>query len=404
MPNRFERHPVLTAFALSALLPLLLFALDMGAYQVGDGITTLREKIADWRGLPPPGVPGAATSNLDFHHGLKENWSPRGATGTGYDTYTNSLGFRDERVRHVTMQPEGRRIILIGDSFTEGVGVPFAKTFAGLLSQRLAASHTEVLNAAASSYCPIIYLRKLRYWMGEQGLDADEVIVFLDMSDIQDETFYDWGPEGQVRSAVSRDWVRYYLTMHGEPYWVNWALDRTYVSKILFGMLQRASLPRDVPSRKALNSPRALWTIDPFYYESYAKAGLPLALKHMDELKAFLDARSVALKLVIYPWPDQVYRHDLPSKQEAVWKDWAAAHGVPLLDLFPDIIASGAAREVLGRYFITDDIHLNAAGHRLVADRVLDAFALATPRAAPSAGPRASPAAPVAGTRAARRP
>lgn len=394
MANRFERHPVLAGLLLAGLAPVVLFTLDLGAYQVGAGIASLREAIADRRGVPPPRAPGAATSDLVFHHGLKDNWSSRAGSGPrAYDEITNSLGFRDARVRDVPMRASGRRVILIGDSFTEGVGLPFASTFAGMLADALAARNTEVLNAAASSYCPIIYFRKLKYWMEEKGLEAGEVIVFLDMSDIQDETFYDWGPEGQVRSAVSRAWVKYYLTMHGEPYWVNWILDRTYVSGTLFGMLQRASLPRDAPNRKALNSPRALWTMDSLYYDGYARKGLPLALAHMDSLKAFLDARGVAMRLVIYPWPDQIWRHDLPSKQEAIWKDWAAARRVPFLDLFPDFIARGPARDVLAQYFIPEDIHLNEAGNRLVADRVLAEYFPPTPPGARSTGPRALPGA-----------
>ncbi len=405
MANRFAQHPVLTAFLLAGLAPFALFALDLGAYQVGEGIASLRETIADWRGVPPPRAPGAATSDLVFHHGLKDNWSARTGSGArGYDEITNSLGFRDARVRDVPMQASGRRVILIGDSFTEGVGLPFTSTFAGMLVQDLAARNTEVLNAAASSYCPIIYFRKLKYWMEEKGLEADEVIVFLDLSDIQDETFYGWGPEGQVRSAVSRAWVKYYLTMHGEPYWVNWTLARTYVSGMLFGMLQRASLPRDVPNRKALNSPRALWTVDSLYYEGYARKGLPLALEHMDSLKALLDARGVAMKLAIYPWPDQIWRHDLPSKQETIWMAWAGTRGVPVLDLFPDFINRGPAREVLARYFIPEDIHLNEPGNRIVADRVLAEFFPATPPGARSAGLRVSRGARAGGTRAAPRP
>ena len=375
MQSRFERHRFLTACGLAVLLPVLLFGLDMGAWYTKNGIHAFLQQAAVWRGTVLPGSVTAATSNPVFHHGLKANWSARGTWGPlHYDVNTNSLGFKDERVRDVPMRAAGRRIILVGDSFAEGVGLSYPSTFAGMMSREMAARNTEVLNAAVTSYSPITYLRKLKYWMEEEGLAAHEVVVFLDLSDIQDETFYEFGPDGSVRTVVSPAWLTYCLTAHGEPFWLNRLFHRTYVSGALFGMLQRSSIPADVPNREALNFPRVLWTVDSRYYNQYAVAGLPLALKHMDELKAFLDSRSVAMRLVVYPWPDQIYRHDLPSRQETIWRAWADAHQVPFLDLFPDFIGGEPARAILAKYFIPGDVHWNEAGHRLVANRVLAAF------------------------------
>jgi hypothetical protein len=64
--------------------------------------------------------------------------------------YTNNLGFKDTAVREVSLISSKRRIVLIGDSFTEAVGLPFEDSFAGML---YAAGQTrtpkiEILNAA----------------------------------------------------------------------------------------------------------------------------------------------------------------------------------------------------------------------------------------------------------------
>jgi hypothetical protein len=71
----------------------------------------------------------------DYHHGLVRNFA-------GYDTwgerryrfYTNNLGFRDDAVREVPAAAATRRILIIGDSFTEGIGVTFEESFAGRLA------------------------------------------------------------------------------------------------------------------------------------------------------------------------------------------------------------------------------------------------------------------------------
>ena len=62
-----------------------------------------------------------------------------------YRMRTNSLGFKDEANRLVPL--DHRRVVLIGDSFTEGIGYEFGKTFAGILAKELAEDDVEVLNA-----------------------------------------------------------------------------------------------------------------------------------------------------------------------------------------------------------------------------------------------------------------
>jgi len=128
-------------------------------------------------------------ANSIFHHALAPNYD-------GFDIWaehksrlhTNNLGFKDAAVREVPLVPSTRRIVLIGDSFTEGIGLPFEDTFAGMLYAAGQAStpKIEFLNAAVASYSPTIYWKKIKYYL-EQGLQFDELIVLPDMSDVSDE-------------------------------------------------------------------------------------------------------------------------------------------------------------------------------------------------------------------------
>jgi hypothetical protein len=79
--------------------------------------------------------------------------------GSKYGLCTNSLGFKDGPARIVPLVQEKRRVLLIGDSFTEGIGASFDRTFAGLLYRDGLenAKKIEFLNAAVAGYSPVIY-------------------------------------------------------------------------------------------------------------------------------------------------------------------------------------------------------------------------------------------------------
>ena len=47
----------------------------------------------------------------------------------------------------------------------------------------------KIANLAVSSYSPSIYLTKVRYFL-EKGITFKRLIVYLDISDIQDEVIY----------------------------------------------------------------------------------------------------------------------------------------------------------------------------------------------------------------------
>ena len=81
-----------------------------------------------------------------------------------------------------------RRILLIGDSFAEGIGLPYERTFAGLLNAagQSRRDKVEFLDAGVASYSPSIYYKKVKYLL-DRGLKFDEVVLLSDSSDVEDE-------------------------------------------------------------------------------------------------------------------------------------------------------------------------------------------------------------------------
>ena len=169
----FARHPVVTIVILVIAFFLIVDATS-GAL------------------LIPSDPAGFRTPHHYYHHSLAPNRAQRTIwEDRVIPEYTNSLGFLDGSVRTVPLASEQRRVLLMGDSITEGYGVPFDQSFAGVLADQLGAEGVEVLNAAVLSYSPKLYYLKTKYLIEEVGLDFDALYVFIDISDVQDEFLYE---------------------------------------------------------------------------------------------------------------------------------------------------------------------------------------------------------------------
>lgn len=179
----FQKHPKTTIF-LSILIALL---------SIDFVLARLISKDSDCR-----------EASVYYHHGLTKNCSCEQAWGPYHcRLYTNSLGMKDASVRNVPLKSEKYRIVFLGDSFTEGICIPYEETFVGLLASNLAEKGVEVLNAAVVSYSPRIYYLKALYLI-KLGLKIDEIFVCVDMSDILDEFAFEHYSSGMRPSIYNR--------------------------------------------------------------------------------------------------------------------------------------------------------------------------------------------------------
>ena len=298
-----------------------------------------------------------------FHHHLASNvdrvsrWG-----GLSYPYRTNSLGFRDGIVRTISAERTGHRILVLGDSFTEGVGVPYPETYVGHLSELGAAHEVEVLNAGVSSYSPIIYFRKGKYYLEEHPLQIDAFVVALDLSDIPDEAMrYRFDSEGNVRDAFPpplRQIAAEWLVAHSFTANLTWRLILAYERLGPRGAL-------------GLDKAQTGWERDDEEFSRYGAWGLKLAAEHMDSVATLAARHNVRLFLVIYPWPDEVVARDPNSRHPRFWREWAAARGIPLIDLFPVFIGPEPPESTIARYYFSGDSHWNVAGHRVVAHALM---------------------------------
>ena len=339
----------------------LWLALDVGVAQAAKRIVPTWDVPAGERRYR---VPSDA-----FHHALRPDvrltayWG-----GIPYPYATNSLGFRDAAPRAVPLRGSGPRLLLLGDSFTEGLGVPYEQTFAGVLAARLRPRGIEVLNAAVSSYAPSVHRRRLAYLLDEVGLSVDAVVVFVDLSDAYDEVErYREAPDGRLVDALPPEGARARA--------VRIAKNNSLLLHV--GAMFKAGWDRHrgiagAPER-GLDRPQSRWTSDTAAYRAYGEEGLRRGAVQLDGLLAVARAHELPVALVVYPWPDQIAHGERAPVHVAFWRDWAAAHGVRFIDLFPEFVDPALGPRAIAEYYIPYDVHWNAAGHRRVADALLRA-------------------------------
>lgn len=319
-----------------------------------------------------------------YHHDLAPNSRATDIWGSRFvPLVTNSLGFKDATHRDVPLASEAYRILLIGDSFTEGVGVRYCDSFAGILAHQLSREGIESLNAAVAGYAPSIYFRKIKHLIEDRGLSFDEVVVFLDMSDPAEEADYFFDAAGNVTS-IFKQRTEQLAPDHLQRARL-WLRDNSIVVRFFYALRlwfrnrgEQSKLQEteeDVIYRRMLETGLGVWTWkENSAAREVSAKGIVHARHNMIRLAELLAAHDIPLSVVIYPWPGNIV-HDPPvSPQQVLWREWAAARGIELIDLFPSFRDGQDPRATIMANFIPSDFHWNEAGHRLVARAFLQRF------------------------------
>ncbi len=360
--NRFEKYSKTVLLFIVAVVVLLSDFVLTGVYHIQKYGTI--HKYEDRRVL--------RDVSPVFHHTLKANGQQTEQKWGHLSSplYSNSLGFKDREIRQVALDSPNYRFLFIGDSFTEGIGFEYEKTFVGLVDRALAFDHIEVLNAAVSSYSPVIYFKKVEYLLETVGLDFNHLIVFLDISDIEDEVKRYELQNGRVVGLVGqtskvKDFIYEYTGLMKNVW--------TLVSRIQKTISPTHEDLRSQEDRRyGINQKKSLWTIESKVFQEYGRNGLAKAQHHMGLLHQLLQKHQKGMTLAVYPWPDQIVHKDLQSRQVTFWQDWADKHSVTFFDFFPLFISPESdSTDILSKNFIEGDVHWNKRGHERMAQELL---------------------------------
>jgi hypothetical protein len=253
----------------------------------------------------------------------------------------------------------------MGDSFTEGIGLNYEETFVGIIADALSGYSIEVLNAAAVSYSPIIYWRKIKHLIETVGLRFDEAVIYLDISDAQDESVsYYLDEEGHVKSRIFED-----RTVRRQ------IVDRIRKDQRVNSLETFMMILKDFWPYPAEDTGR--WTLERDLFEKTGRPGLKQMTLYMNMLRELLESHAIKMKVAVYPWPVQIAAGDRISIHAAYWQNWCKTYGIDFINYFPVFCAANDAsgkKEILRAYFIEGDTHWNREGHKLVARLFLEQF------------------------------
>ncbi|MGZ3319858.1 MAG: hypothetical protein ACXU9C_02625 [Xanthobacteraceae bacterium] len=316
-------------------------------------------------------------ANPVYDHGFAADFDGYDLWGElRYRLITDSLGFKDASVRKVPLKADSRRILLIGDSFAEGIGMSFEDSFAGQLSRagQERSEKIEFLNAGVASYSPSIYYSKIKYLL-ESGLQFDEVVLFSDPSDVTDEaTSYfclDEDPKYRAHCTPAEGSMQ---TVASPPKKPDFFIDRFVVTNRV-----RITIKQSIQSylgnrRRSINTDHARigWTIPGFDASKENQplgvdGGIARSLENMGRLSDLLAARHIPLTIVVYPWAQQIAQGDRDSRQVALWRDFCPGRCKAFINLYPAFFAAADAdKNWYEHLYLLGDDHFSVEGNRMM--------------------------------------
>lgn len=287
-----------------------------------------------------------------------------------YCTDKNSFRTNCENVRRDTKNFD---VFIIGDSNGEGQGVLFENTFAGLLENNLMKKNIKVANLSMGGYSPTIYYLKIKKKI-EENYKFNEAIIFIDVSDIQDEArLYDLDDNDLL---VLKDNSRKY----DESKKID--LFKKKIKEILpltFKLLVYVKYSlKQKPSYQEKKFERYGWTyLDKNNLKEYGVGlddAINQALNSLNKLQKLLKENKIKFSLAIYPLPSQILydkKNNLQVKIFSAFCKKKCHNFYNLYDPFFYQVEKFGREYVFKKFYIEDDVHFNEYGHKLIFDNII---------------------------------
>lgn len=265
-------------------------------------------------------------SSLPFHH-----YPSRSGRYYGVEIRTNSLGFRDTE-RSIQKPLNTRRIIMLGDSFTLGWGVPFDKTFSYQLEAMLnkTGEMFQVINMGVGNYNTVMEVELFK--LKGLKLNPDVVVLMYYINDAEQT------PE---INALSYSFLKY-----------------SYLLASVREQVMRYRIMR-----------KSSGSLERYYRNLYADGaiGITATTKALTELLAICKEKNIKLLIVNIPDLRQLKEYPFVFATDYI-RNFSEDNHVPFLDLLSFL--EKEAGESL--WVSMEDPHLNVKGNALAAEAILE--------------------------------
>ncbi|WP_440919702.1 hypothetical protein [Candidatus Pelagibacter sp.] len=311
-----------------------------------------------------------------YHHGFRENVVYNKAKNFSgfFSLCTDNHGFK----YHCNKSREKKfDFAFIGDSFVEGVGLPYKDTFTGIYEEN---SKKSVANLGVTSYGTNIYLSKINFLLNNE-YHFDHVVVFIDISDLYDDnTFYllnddlsVWEKKAKEKNLKRRKFLRY-----------NFPLTNYYMYVIkMNNRINKESPPlkslKPVYTSKA--NLKAEWTYNlqdniNGYDEPITKTKKEM-INNIEKLYTLLKKNNIKMSLVVYPWPQTLKNDTINSSHVKMWEEFCFNKCEKFINFFPFFFnekKKSSYLNVVKKFYFWNDVHFNKKGNSILAKKLIEFF------------------------------
>jgi len=318
-----------------------------------------------------------------------------------YTFCTDEHGFRSNCKNKSKSEIQNKKfdVGIIGDSFTEGMGVDYENTFAGIVARKL--PNKRIANLGVASHSPSLYYLRLNELI-EANYTFNEIFVYVDISDIQDEAIRYKLDETEKKILIQNsdeEFAKLAFNLEtkkkfiNEPkkQTVNEPNKQTVNEKIKYSFKEKLILNLPIsyyffytPLKNKIsgknffdrNTFRANWTYstnNDGYGENGIEKGIKNSIRSMKLLSDLLKKNNIKFTIAVYPWPHQLLYDQVNSRQVNVWKNFCKTKCDNFINHFPDFfeIYKKDKKNIKKLYF-KRDWHFNKMGHKLIAKRLLE--------------------------------
>ncbi len=350
------------------------------------GLSLMLDVITAQIFLPKAGL-DIRTPHHYYHHSLRPHIAGTDRWGTNtYPFYTDNFGFRSDTIRTHDLSSRHYRILLMGDSHTEGVGLPFEETFAGKLQNFYRG--IEILNAGVVSYSPKLYHLKTKYLIEELGLQFDGIYVFIDISDIQNAYAYaDFNPSSPSSWQNIHHRIVNYLRRNSALYTYLSQNFKTRSKRNFYEKITNKDIDYNhsidlyegffdhFDDEVLLGNPDfhttiSEWFSDESLYNRWGKTGVKLMTNEMEKLIQLCRKNDIEVVITVHPWRNNVQRGNINDRHVHYWREFANSHEVRFINLYSAFITGEHPDSVIKTSYFPNDNHWSMEGHHRVFDKL----------------------------------
>ena len=314
------------------------------------------------------------TKNLDYHHTIKKNLNVKTFYSKfEYSVCSNEYGMRISCDKKIKKNKKNYDIMFIGDSFTFGSGLNHNKTFVGIVQNQL--KNLKIGNMGVESYSPTLYYLKIKKFL-ENGFNFKELIVFIDISDIKDESNrYKIHQNLLGHKLKNLNEITKNKTIEEKVFKSTLANKFPFSYRLLYE-IRYFYLPQPKYRYHYKYNP-SVWSYDQKFASYDVELGIKSSIKSMDKLYNLLKQNNIKLSIAVYPWVNNLLYDKKNSNVVKIWEKFCINKCFRFYNYFDDFfknknkLSKKDALKLIKKYYLDGDTHFNFRGNEFIAKKII---------------------------------